>query len=83
MIQPQRSQFAYELDEDINHGFTTAIRNNQVNLALQYLQMIIVELQAEVAELKAAAPAAAVAVETPKATTATTKRTAKKEDGAA
>lgn len=59
----QRNSFSYELDEDLDRGFSSAIRNSQTILALQYMLLInertqteLSKLRAEVASLRESAP---------------------------
>lgn len=83
----QNSRFGYTLDNDLKRGLKEAVDNSQVNLALEYLSLIVQELDAhlcsqgdekpEVQEDKEPAP------DSPRAhSQKTVKRTATAEEGA-
>lgn len=60
---------SYELSPDSWSGFTTAVRNGQTRLALEYAVLVIQDLNAEIEELKSqqVAPQPEVRKVTPRA----------------
>lgn len=45
-------RYPYELPEDVEVGFQEAVRNNQTNMALNYLVEILASMRSDIDDLK-------------------------------
>ena len=63
MSEKRHPRFGYTLDQDHMRGFKTAVRNNQIALAMEHLVYIIDDLVSEQAPAEEEVPVITVAEE--------------------